>query len=355
MFNIKSQKGQSLLEVIVAMAIFSLIAVVMVSMVTGSFLGLTQGGQQTEAQALAQEGIEAVRSLKDSDWDLITGYTETGIEISGSNWVIKGEGTNDIIGDFIRTIYFNDVYRNDNYEIVASDVLGSLLDVRTKEVKSEVVWSPRDTIINIVNQISYLTNWEDINEATCLKINTSTSCFDKKALTGITLENTCPDDIVVIGATPVWDNENQITWIQIDGQSYWRNSCNWGCTLSGKQDSGIFLHFGDRSLTVPGNSTISVDKYEWGTNMVGSVISLSLKFEDLTNASTLSFAPFDCNDPGGGEPPEMTCAEYCQSMGYTTGTCRKNKQECNKQGEIYELEGDIYCTGGTSVDTCCCQ
>ena len=351
--NIDLQKGQSILEVIIAMAIFSLIAIVMVSLVTGSFLGLIQGGKHTEAEFLSQEGIEAVRSLKDSDWDLISGYTATGIEVSGSNWTMKGEGTNDAINDFVRTIYFNDVYRDDNYEIVSSAAVGALLDVRTKEVKSEVVWSPRGTITNIVNQISYLTNWEDVNEATCLRISTSTSCFNRRALEGITFENTCSNDIIIIGTTPVWDNANQITWIQIDGQTDWRNACNWGCAPTGAQDSDTFLHFGDRSATIPANSTVIVDKYEWGTNMVGSIISLSLKLEDLTNTSTLSFAPYDCNNPPV-EPPAMTCAEYCQTLTYTTGTCRPNPGACGRNGETYEAIGDTYCTGGGGSDTCCC-
>lgn len=351
-YNTKSQKGQSLLEVIVAMAIFSLIAMVMVSMITGSFLGLTQGGKYTEAEFLAQEGIEAVRSLKDSDWDSIRGYTATGIEVSGDSWTIKGEGTNDIIGDFVRTIYFNNVYRNDNYEIVSADTLGALLDIRTKEIKSEITWNPRDTIINVVRQISYLTNWEDINEATCLKINTDTACFDKRILTGITLENTCPDEVTIIGTTPIWDSTSQITLVQIDGQSCWESNCNWECTPIKRQDSNIFLHFGGNSLTVSGNSTVIVDKYKWETDMVGSNVSLLLKLEDLTNTSTPNFAPFDCNDPGG--EPVATCAEYCQLIDYTTGTCRQNTGKCSKEGEVYELDGDTYCTGGAQADTCCC-
>ncbi len=54
-------------------------------------------------------------------------------------------------------------------------------------------------------------------------------------------------------------------------------------------------------------------------------------------------------------PAQNTCATYCQSLGgYTTGTCRQNKEQCSLHGEIYESGGNQYCTGGQSEDTCCC-
>ncbi|MFC1622916.1 prepilin-type N-terminal cleavage/methylation domain-containing protein [Patescibacteria group bacterium] len=49
-----------------------------------------------------------------------------------------------------------------------------------------------------------------------------------------------------------------------------------------------------------------------------------------------------------------TCAEYCQYHGYSGGTCRQVVGSCDLNGENYESGGDIYCTGGPSSDTCCC-
>ena len=66
-----NQTGQSLLEVIIALAIFALIGSFMAPFIVESFVGLERGGEQTQAEALAQEGIEAVRSIKDSAWNEI--------------------------------------------------------------------------------------------------------------------------------------------------------------------------------------------------------------------------------------------------------------------------------------------
>lgn len=49
-----------------------------------------------------------------------------------------------------------------------------------------------------------------------------------------------------------------------------------------------------------------------------------------------------------------SCASYCQLIGYSDGTCRKNQSSCLLNGETYETGGDEYCIGGSLEDTCCC-
>ncbi len=55
-----------------------------------------------------------------------------------------------------------------------------------------------------------------------------------------------------------------------------------------------------------------------------------------------------------GGPPASTCAEFCQSASYSSGVCRQNTKQCEKNDEIYESAGDLFCTAGQSADTCCC-
>lgn len=52
--------------------------------------------------------------------------------------------------------------------------------------------------------------------------------------------------------------------------------------------------------------------------------------------------------------PVTNCPEYCQSLAYTDGTCRKNPVQCNNNGETNETGGDQYCTVNPN-DTCCCS
>jgi Tfp pilus assembly protein PilV len=80
----------------------------------------------------------------------------------------------------------------------------------------------------------------------------------------------------------------------------------------------------------------------------------------LTNWQLTSFE----GSSGGGPtptPPAPTpttaptsCAQICTNNSYSTGTCRKNAANCNKNGETRVTDGDIFCTGGSKADTCCC-
>lgn len=155
--NLKFQKGQSILEVIVAVAIFSLIGAAMASMAVGSFTALTQGGEQTEAVNLAQEGIEAVRAIRDRAWNENI-YNKSSIAVNSNEWIFNGEGTEETIGQYARTITFSDVCRDNNDEIVVCP--GDYIDVHSKKATVIVSWEIRSGVVNSVQKITYLTNWD---------------------------------------------------------------------------------------------------------------------------------------------------------------------------------------------------
>lgn len=154
---ISFQKGFSLLEVVIAIAIFGLMASTMVTLATGGLSALEQGGEQTEAEALAQEGLEAVKSIRDRAWNENT-YTTSSVSIAASAWHYTGENTTEAIGQFTRTISFDNVCRDGSNSIV--ECPGSYTDINTKKVTSEVSWTVRDGITNSVKKVTYLANWD---------------------------------------------------------------------------------------------------------------------------------------------------------------------------------------------------
>lgn len=149
--------GQSILELIIAIAIFSLIAATLISLVAGSFIGLAQGGEQTEAEALAQEGVEAVKAIYGEAWNEII-YSTSSVSIAGNQFVFDGEGTTETIGQYTRTISFNDVCRNTSNDIVLCP--GNYVDVHTKEIVVTVTWNIRSGVTNTVERSGYITNWD---------------------------------------------------------------------------------------------------------------------------------------------------------------------------------------------------
>ncbi|PJE77099.1 hypothetical protein COV05_00620 [Candidatus Uhrbacteria bacterium CG10_big_fil_rev_8_21_14_0_10_48_16] len=52
-------------------------------------------------------------------------------------------------------------------------------------------------------------------------------------------------------------------------------------------------------------------------------------------------------------PPVDSCNGYAVQEGYVSGTCRQNTKQCSNNGEDYLPDGDPYCIGGPSADTCC--
>lgn len=155
--KIKDNRGQGILEIIIAMAIFSLIAASIASMILGSFSGLEQGGEYTQAEALAQEGIEAIRSIREGAWNENI-YNQSAVSISSNKWIFDGEGTDETIGQFTRTITFDNVCRDINDDITTCP--GSYTDVHSKKVTVTVEWAIREGISNSVEKVTYLTNWD---------------------------------------------------------------------------------------------------------------------------------------------------------------------------------------------------
>lgn len=151
--------GGSLLEIIVATAIFSLIGAAMISMAVGGFVSLDRGGEQTEAAALAEEGLEAVRSIRDGAWNEII-YSESGVAAGSGQWVFKGEGTSDTIGQYARNIFIEDVCRDVADNITACP--GSYTDLHSKKITVAVSWNVPTGGSNSVQGASYLTNWDSI-------------------------------------------------------------------------------------------------------------------------------------------------------------------------------------------------
>lgn len=158
--NIKKQSGQSILEVIVAMAIFALISAALATMAVGSFNALIQGGEYSRAEALAQEALEAIKSIKDKAWNEGR-YDQTAITALGGSWTYEGEGVSEEIDGYTRFIFFNDVCRDSNDDIVPCP--GLYNDIHAKEVVAQISWESGSGKNNIIERKTYITNWNNLS------------------------------------------------------------------------------------------------------------------------------------------------------------------------------------------------
>lgn len=148
--------GFGIIEIIVAMAIFVIIAVSGVSTVVHTFTINRLGKEETKAVLYSQEGIEAARSIKNQAWsNLVVGTY--GLDNSGGSWAFSG--SSDTLGEFTRTVAISEVQRGGGGcgDIVES---GGTVDPDTFKVLSEVTWDFTPARPNSVGLTSYLANWK---------------------------------------------------------------------------------------------------------------------------------------------------------------------------------------------------
>lgn len=150
------KKGFSIIEVILAAALFVIFASGTISVVLFGFDMNRLGGEQTIASQYASEGLEAVRSIRNQMYANLTNSTGTGVSRNASNvWTFSG--INNIFDKYTRVINIGDVYRDGNGNITAS---GGTLDTDSKKITSTVTWNVSANRNNSVILTTYLTNWK---------------------------------------------------------------------------------------------------------------------------------------------------------------------------------------------------
>ena len=146
-------KGFGLLETIVALGIFSVISVAGISGFIPALQSGRSGREQTQAVNLAQEGLEAIRSIRERDYANLTPGT-FGIGISSNLWSLSG--TSDVNDKYTRKIIISQASRDTGGSLVSS---GGVTDPDTFIVTSNISWNNSIGDTRQISLDSVLTNW----------------------------------------------------------------------------------------------------------------------------------------------------------------------------------------------------
>lgn len=267
------RQGFSLVEVIIASAILSIIVGYAATGLVRSHGYLTNSGNKYRAEVLAEEGLEAARNIRDNSFANLADGTY-GISSSGSAYSFSGsQDTKDI---FTRKVYV------------------STINSKTKEIKSEIKWtdSGGNQTISLSDQ---LTDWRKIKplEGEQLIIDVANAKIDPtdhKKVTGVTIENIDTElDITVTEMKISWTGApggTNLTGIHIDGNSVW----------SGSNASGSTEDITDFVLAT-GHGTYPIDHLDFSNDMTGSTITIIFTMLDGTTKQTV-FSP--------SAPPDTT-------------------------------------------------
>lgn len=142
-----------IIEILVVTAILAITLTTLLGLANFSLGVQTLARQTTQANELAQEAMEAVRSIRDnSGWgEIVNG--SYGLVSTGGRWSFSG--SNNPISGFTRTIVIGDAFRDSQDNIVESVGVN---DPDTKKITVSVFWSEKSGTHNIELK-TYLTNW----------------------------------------------------------------------------------------------------------------------------------------------------------------------------------------------------
>jgi len=158
-FKQKFTAGFSLVEVLVSVFIFTVILSILIGANNLYLSGADANLKLTKATYLAEEGIEALKIIRDTSWtdfyNIPADYDHLyfSYESASSTW--KATTTDIKIDSFSRSFILSDVYRDSNNIIVQN---GGTVDPNTKEATVSISWIKRNGESITKSMSAYIAN-----------------------------------------------------------------------------------------------------------------------------------------------------------------------------------------------------
>ncbi len=138
----RKPNGQSVVEVLIAVVILALLTTASFVLLATSFSESLFAGQRAQAENLLTEGREAVRQIRDRQFDLLVAGSH-GLALVGSTWTFSG--TEDVTAStFTRSVTVTSV------------------DDNTRDVTVEISWESRPGRSITVDTTERVTNWRGL-------------------------------------------------------------------------------------------------------------------------------------------------------------------------------------------------
>ncbi len=154
------QTGMSVVEVILAAALFILFATAAAIGVIGGLNANRQSGEYAVATQYAAEGIEAVRSIKNQSFTNLVNSAGTGIiRNAGNLWEFSGTNNTFDSSRYTRVMKVESVSRDAAPPLGNIVSPGGTLDGDTKKITSTVSWNYNSVLADSVILTTYLSDW----------------------------------------------------------------------------------------------------------------------------------------------------------------------------------------------------
>jgi Tfp pilus assembly protein PilV len=197
MNHLQAQKGQSLVEILFAIAIFTIGVVTIGYLIIDSFASLDLSERTQKAQLLASEGIEAIKLIQDEDFSTLDAGTY-GLNFE-EVWELQSES--DEVDGFTRSILIEDI------------------DTEIKKVTVVVTWEGRggERTLSLSTRI---TNWEQTGgEAGRIQFDTNDvqQVASSSEIVGLGVRNVGTTLAILETLNVKWEGEALLDGVSIDG------------------------------------------------------------------------------------------------------------------------------------------
>lgn len=151
-------RGIGVVEIVVVVGIVSIIVLSIFQLVVVATRPIAFGSRQAEATYLAEEGIEAVRLLRNESWTtkiatLTDSATYYPVLVSNA-WTLASTNPGPINGTYTRTIVVSTAVRDGSDDISSTGTP----DPKTKKVTATVSWVEHGQNQSVILE-TYLTNF----------------------------------------------------------------------------------------------------------------------------------------------------------------------------------------------------
>lgn len=132
------EKGSGMVEILIAASLMGVILIAIINVYSSLTALSLQNTEKIQSTFLLEEGVEAVRVMRDTSWTTISGYptgTTMYLRFQSGAWVATM--TPQVVDDFYRTITFNKPGRDASFNLMP---LGGTDDPNTRRITISVSW-----------------------------------------------------------------------------------------------------------------------------------------------------------------------------------------------------------------------
>ncbi len=151
--------GQSLIEVLVAIAIFIMLISALTSLSLSGLSMIEASEKSLKAECLMREGMEGVRGVKETAWNELF-YGKAVIDISGQHLGLLRTDRAEQIDGYERTIELIPVFRDANGGITSSASPGAILDEQSIKARIVIAWRNQRGATSTLEEEANFANWE---------------------------------------------------------------------------------------------------------------------------------------------------------------------------------------------------